>query len=81
VGLWTFHNGSGLLRNALALAERFLAIATNGPDPRDPLVGERMISVSQQFLGDLLGARITSRMCFGERSPSHAAMSPRGCHC
>jgi hypothetical protein len=73
-------NGSGLLRNALALAERFLAIATNGPDPRDPLVGERMISVSQQFLGDLLGARITSRMCFKERSPSHAAMSPRGCH-
>jgi hypothetical protein len=40
-----------------------------------------MISVSQQFLGDLLGARITSSMCFKERSPSHAAMLPRGCHC
>jgi predicted ATPase len=56
-GLWIFYNGSGQPRDALALAERFHAIATNGPDPNDPLIGERMISVSQTFLGDLLRAR------------------------
>jgi predicted ATPase/DNA-binding winged helix-turn-helix (wHTH) protein len=39
-GLWLFYNAIGQLRDALALAERFHAVATNGPDPNDRLIGE-----------------------------------------
>jgi predicted ATPase/DNA-binding winged helix-turn-helix (wHTH) protein len=56
-GLWTFYNDIGQPRDALALAARFHAVATNGPDPNDPLIGERMIGVSQILLGDQLRAR------------------------
>jgi hypothetical protein len=39
------------------LAERFCALAANRPDPNDRLIGERIIGVSQYYLGDLPSAR------------------------
>jgi predicted ATPase len=56
-GLWSFHTFGGRRRVALALAQRFCAVAANRPDPNDRLVGERMIGTSQYYLGDLLSAR------------------------
>ena len=56
-GLWFFHADSGQYRLALALAQKFCTLAAKRPDPNDRLVGERMIGVSQHFLGDQAGAR------------------------
>jgi tetratricopeptide (TPR) repeat protein len=56
-GLWTFYSGRGLFPDALAVAERFRAAATHGPDPNDPLIGDRMIGIAHHFLGDLPRAR------------------------
>jgi predicted ATPase len=42
---------------ALELAERFCALTTNWPDPNYRLVGERMMAVSQHYLGDHSSAR------------------------
>jgi hypothetical protein len=55
-GLWFFHTNSRH-RIALGLAERFCALAANRPDLNYRLVGERMIAVSQHYLGDLPSAR------------------------
>jgi predicted ATPase/DNA-binding winged helix-turn-helix (wHTH) protein len=56
-GLWVFHTAAGRYRVALALAERFCTLAANRSDPDDRLVGERLIGVSQHYLGDQPGAR------------------------
>jgi predicted ATPase len=56
-GLWTFHINSGRYRVALALTERFCSLAAKRPDPNDRLIGERMIGVSQFYLGDQRSAR------------------------
>jgi predicted ATPase len=56
-GLWSFHTASGRHRAALALAQRFHTLAANQSDPDDRLVGERLIGVSQHYLGDQSGAR------------------------
>jgi predicted ATPase/DNA-binding winged helix-turn-helix (wHTH) protein len=52
--LWSFHMTSGEQRVALALAQRFHALAS---DPNDRLIGERMIGPAQYYLGDFLSAR------------------------
>jgi predicted ATPase/DNA-binding winged helix-turn-helix (wHTH) protein len=57
LGLWLFHTTSSKHRIALALAERFCTLAANRPDPNDRLIGERIIGVSQHYLGDLPSAR------------------------
>jgi hypothetical protein len=56
-GLWAFHATSSRHRMALELAERFCALTTNWPDPNYRLVGERMMAVSQHYLGDHSSAR------------------------
>jgi hypothetical protein len=55
--LWSFHITRGQYPAALALAQRFCALAANRSDPGDRLIGQRLIGVSQHFLGDLLRAR------------------------
>jgi tetratricopeptide (TPR) repeat protein len=56
-GLWFFHGASSRHRMALELAQRFCALAAKRPDPNYRLVGERMIAVSQHYLGDHSSAR------------------------
>jgi predicted ATPase/DNA-binding winged helix-turn-helix (wHTH) protein len=56
-GLWAFHTVNGRYRVALALAQRFHALAANRADPGDRLVGERLIGISRHYLGDQPGAR------------------------
>ena len=56
-GLWSFRISSGQHCVALTLAQRFHALAAKRSDPNDRLIGERMIGVSQYYLGDLLSAR------------------------
>jgi predicted ATPase/DNA-binding winged helix-turn-helix (wHTH) protein len=56
-GLWATSWASGQHRIALALAQKFCALAASRSDPNDRLVGERLIGVSQQFLGELRSAQ------------------------
>jgi predicted ATPase/DNA-binding winged helix-turn-helix (wHTH) protein len=56
-GLWSFHINSGHHGGTLALAQRFCTLAVRRPDPNDRLIGERMIGVSQYYLGDQISAR------------------------
>jgi predicted ATPase len=56
-GLWFFHFASSRHRTALGLAERFSALAANRPDPNYRLVGERMMAITQYYLGELPGVR------------------------
>ena len=57
-GLWVFQLNSGKLHCALRLAQRFCTLAASRPDPRDRLVGERLIGASQHLLGDQRSARL-----------------------
>jgi predicted ATPase len=56
-GLWFFQTASGRHRAALALAQSFGTLAAKLPDPNDRLIGERLIGVSQYYLGDHSSAR------------------------
>jgi predicted ATPase len=56
-GLWAFRFNSGQHCLALTLARKFLTVAAKRADPIDRLVGERMIGVSQHYLGESLSAR------------------------
>jgi predicted ATPase len=56
-GLWSFHTNDGQHRIALLFAQRFRALAANRPDPNERLIGERMMGLSQHFLGDQPSAR------------------------
>jgi predicted ATPase/DNA-binding winged helix-turn-helix (wHTH) protein len=55
-GLWFFQSASGRHRAALALAQRLHMLAKR-PDTNDWLVGERLIGISQHYLGDQPSAR------------------------
>jgi len=57
LGLWFFQTVSGRHRAALALAQSFCALAAKRSDSNDLLIGERMIGVSQYYLGDHSSAR------------------------
>jgi hypothetical protein len=56
-GLWGFRLRSGQHRVALALGQRFYALAVRRPDPNDRLTGERAMGITQHYLGDLFSAR------------------------
>jgi predicted ATPase/DNA-binding winged helix-turn-helix (wHTH) protein len=56
-GLWASRYNNGEYREALALAERFSAVAVNSADPADSHIGNRMIGVALHFLGAQTGAR------------------------
>jgi predicted ATPase/DNA-binding winged helix-turn-helix (wHTH) protein len=72
-GLWNFHIASGRYRAALALAQRFHTLAASRSDPGDRLVGERLIGVSQHYLGDQPVARRHLERVFAD----HAAADHR----
>ena len=58
--LWelsSFHISSGQHPSALALAQRLYTLAANRSDPGYRLIGERLIGVSQHYLGDQKSAR------------------------
>jgi len=57
LGLWFFQTASGRHHAALSSAESFCTLAAKRPDPNDPLIGGRMIGVSQYYLGDHSSAR------------------------
>ncbi len=56
-GRWAFHVSGNEHQVALQLAQRFCALAAKQPDQTEELVGERMMGVSQFWLGDLPAAR------------------------
>jgi predicted ATPase/DNA-binding winged helix-turn-helix (wHTH) protein len=56
-GLWVTNWASGRHRAALVLAQKFSALAASRSDPNDRLVGDRLIGVSEHFLGALPSAR------------------------
>ena len=56
-GLVSHHLGSGELRAALALAQRFASLPPDQAGPTDLLVGERLLAATMQFMGDLGNAR------------------------
>ena len=56
-GLWSFHVNGVDYRTALSLAHRFASLVATSLDPKDRLVGERMIGVSHHNLGDQQSAR------------------------
>jgi tetratricopeptide (TPR) repeat protein len=73
-GLWIVHFTSSRHRMALELAERFCALAANLPDPKYRMVGERMMAISQHYLGDLPGARRRLDRTLGEYvTPNHTS--------
>jgi predicted ATPase len=65
-GLWFFHFARSEHRVALELAERFSALAAKLADLNYRLVGERMMAISQHYLGDLAGARRHLDRALGE---------------
>jgi tetratricopeptide (TPR) repeat protein len=54
---WSLHIASGQYPVTLSLAQRFCALAENRSDPGDRLIGERLIGVSQHYLGNQESAR------------------------
>jgi predicted ATPase/DNA-binding winged helix-turn-helix (wHTH) protein len=56
-GLWFSHTAADWDRVALELAQRCYTLATNRTDSYHRLVAERLIAVSQFYLGDLPAAR------------------------
>lgn len=56
-GLWAGHVNNGEFQQALALADRFSAVAAKSTEPADNFVGERMIGAALHFLGDQSAAR------------------------
>jgi predicted ATPase/DNA-binding winged helix-turn-helix (wHTH) protein len=57
-GLWSARLNSGRLREALALAERFCALADQSDDTNDPFVGDRMVGYISHLLGEQGSARL-----------------------
>ena len=56
-GLRTIRLTDGNLREVLALAQRFKEVAASATDPRDVLVGDRMIGFALHLLGEQADAR------------------------
>jgi predicted ATPase/DNA-binding winged helix-turn-helix (wHTH) protein len=56
-GLWAGLLNKSDLRGALALAEKFCALAARSHQPSDLLVGDRMVGYIQHLLGDQVAAR------------------------
>jgi predicted ATPase len=57
LGLCFFQTASARHRAALALAQRFCTLAAKRSDSNDRLIGERLIGVSQHYLGNQPSAR------------------------
>ncbi|MET4023796.1 winged helix-turn-helix domain-containing protein [Bradyrhizobium sp. S3.2.12] len=57
LGLWFSKRAAGELRASLAAAERFCALAASRSMSNEKLIGDRMIGLSQHFIGDQPTAR------------------------
>ena len=57
-GLWAAQLNNAQLRDALATAERFCALAERSADPNDPFVGDRMVGYILHLLGEQRSARL-----------------------
>jgi predicted ATPase/DNA-binding winged helix-turn-helix (wHTH) protein len=57
LGLCFFQTASSGHRAAMALAQRFRTLAEKKPEQNNLLIGDRLIGVSQHYLGDQSGAR------------------------
>jgi predicted ATPase/DNA-binding winged helix-turn-helix (wHTH) protein len=57
LGLCFFQTASGGHRAVIALAKRFGTLAEKQPDRNELLIGDRLIGVSQHYLGDQSSAR------------------------
>ena len=55
-----FNWGDGRQSAALTFAQKFHALAASRSEPNDRLVGERLIGISQQSLGEFQSARPSS---------------------
>jgi tetratricopeptide (TPR) repeat protein len=75
LGLCFFQTANGRHRAALALAQKFSTLAAKRPDPNDRLVGERLIGISQYYLGD----QATARRCL-EHMLAHYVPLPQRSH-
>jgi predicted ATPase/DNA-binding winged helix-turn-helix (wHTH) protein len=74
-GLWTNRMASVVLDEAIALANRFTAHAT---DPSDRAIGERMLGFTHHFLGNHAIARGHLERMLDERAPdAHGSRSVR----
>ena len=51
-GLWIDRLNGGAFREALEIAERFLALAASAADPNAPWIGHRLLGISLLFLGE-----------------------------
>ena len=56
-GLYFYHTGSSRYRATLPFARKLHDLAMRGSDPDDRLFGERMMGVTEHFLGDQISAR------------------------
>jgi predicted ATPase/DNA-binding winged helix-turn-helix (wHTH) protein len=56
-GLWDFYISDGQYRVALECAQKFRALAEHGADLADQLIGDRLIGLTQHYLGDQPSAR------------------------
>ncbi len=73
-GLWAGRLNGGDLRGALALAERFHALAARQDEPDDGFVGDRMLGYTLHLLGEHAAARRhIERMLAGYVTPVSGA--------
>ena len=56
-GLWVDRLNNGGFQEALTLATRFYEVAASSADPIDPLMGDRLIGITQHFIGNQVDAR------------------------
>jgi predicted ATPase len=56
-GLWDFYISDGQYRVALECALKLRALAEHRADPSDQLIGDRLIGLTEHYLGDLPSAR------------------------
>jgi predicted ATPase/DNA-binding winged helix-turn-helix (wHTH) protein len=81
--LWVFHISGGQYSAALALAQKFCTLAASRSDRGDQLIGERLIGVSQHYVGDLKNARrhlervLADEVIFGRRHLIRFQLDPR----
>ncbi|HEX3521934.1 MAG TPA: winged helix-turn-helix domain-containing protein, partial [Stellaceae bacterium] len=68
-GLWSFHIGNGQYRDALALAQKFSSLAADRSDSGDRLIGDRLIGISQHYLGEQFSARSSLERVLAHQIP------------
>jgi len=56
-GLYFYHNGSGRFRSAHSFAREFHALTLRGSDRNDLMFGERMMGVTEHYIGHQMRAR------------------------